>query len=122
MGKESVFVLDDEGRNRRLIRRYLEQGGYSVMDFADYGSASRAVEDPEVKFDYALLDFHLGDVDNPGRRTGADIADLMRKTRSDIKKIIVMSGTVTQADVPGYPLLQKAFTSVELLKLLRQQD
>jgi signal transduction histidine kinase/CheY-like chemotaxis protein len=105
-----VLVVDDEEDLRLVLRRMLEQLGWTVLEAA---TASSAVA---LAAQVGHLDLLLTDIRLPGMR-GPDLAAKLRRRQPDLP-CIYMSG-FNDAPVDG-PLLSKPFDMAELKALLEQ--
>lgn len=118
-GSETILVVEDEDQVRLLIRKTLQNKGYTVHE-ADNGN-----EAVEIFEKYAGdIDLILTDVVMPGMG-GRKVADTVLLSNPD-KKIVYMSGYTDEAIVrhgvldPGVNFLQKPFSSDELLQKVRE--
>jgi two-component system, chemotaxis family, chemotaxis protein CheY len=89
-----VLIVDDSAMSRRMVRRILEEGGYSVIE-ANEGAAaleSYFLEKPDL----VLLDLVMKGMDgldvlttlrelDPGARVGVASADIQSSTRALVK-------------------------------------
>jgi two-component system, cell cycle sensor histidine kinase and response regulator CckA len=116
---ETILLVDDAGSLRGLIRRLLENGGYTVLDSGDPATALRIAEDHPGTISLLITDMVL-----PGL-SGSDLAVRVTKTRPETK-VLYVSGfnddSFAPSLLPGqsYAFLQKPFTQDELLRKVRQ--
>jgi two-component system cell cycle sensor histidine kinase/response regulator CckA len=118
MGNETVLLVEDAEALRAMIREILENGGYSVVEYASAG----AVLDEIGKL--RRIDVLLTDVVMP-KMGGPELARHVRRTHPEVK-IVFMSGYTDHAiaahhdttDAAGF-FLQKPFTTEDLLTKVR---
>jgi len=116
---ETILLVDDAGSLRGLIRRLLEEAGYTVLDSGDPAVALRIAE--EHPGSIALL---ITDVVLPGF-SGSELAARVTGARPQTK-VLYVSGfndeSIAPMLVPGhsYGFLKKPFTQDDLLKKVRQ--
>ena len=118
-GSETILVVEDEPNLREIIRVFLEQYGYRVLEATDVREALqfvRTLADP--------IHLTLTDVIMPGM-SGRQLAEQILQLRPGIK-IVYMTGytddMVIQHKVldPGVTLLQKPFDKFQLAAKIRQ--
>lgn len=112
-GQQHIMVVDDEPAFRRLVVRMLERGGYRVTSVEDYVSALQHVETDRT------IDLLLVDVGMPaGTPQGISIAKMSQMRQALLKIVYMTGGDAQQIEeyTDGLPVLQKPFTSDELLK------
>lgn len=113
---KTVLVIDDEASQRRFIRRVLEDGGYSVLEGADYDEALVSHNQHRGKVDVLLTDISL-----PGRN-GYELARALLDVSPGLS-VIFMSG-IAGAEVCRFygmattdlHFLEKPFHAAELLR------
>jgi PAS domain S-box-containing protein len=116
---ETILLVDDAGSLRKLIRRLLEEAGYTVLDSGDPAVALCIAE--EHPGPIALL---ITDVVLPGF-SGSELAARVTKERPDTR-VLYVSGyndeSIAPMLVPGHRhgFLKKPFTQDDLLKKIRQ--
>jgi two-component system alkaline phosphatase synthesis response regulator PhoP len=81
----SILIVDDLQSFAEILLDAVKNKGYDAICAFDYETAINIAN--ERNFDFALLDYSLGD----GKHTGLDIAQHIR-TISKRTKIILMSG------------------------------
>jgi CheY-like chemotaxis protein len=115
--KRTVLLVEDYPPDRETCRRYLEEGGYTVVTVADYHAAVAALEGnaPTV----VCVDITLP------RESGYELCEYMRtEPRCLSIPILVMSDRASPEDmayaeqVGGNAFLKKPFTRARLLKYL----
>ncbi|WP_370125624.1 hybrid sensor histidine kinase/response regulator [Sinorhizobium fredii] len=116
-GHETILVVEDDARVRRVVVARLQSAGYTVFEA---GAGAQALdllsEHPEI----ALL---FTDVIMPGGMTGGELAEHARALRPDLK-VLFTSGyaepsvTSREQSVAGN-WLQKPYTANELAHRLR---
>jgi PAS domain S-box-containing protein len=116
---ETILLVDDAGSLRGLIRRLLEDAGYTVLDSGDPAVALRIAE--EHPGSIALL---ITDVVLPGF-SGSELAARVTGARPQTK-VLYVSGFNDESIAPmlvsghSYGFLKKPFTQDDLLKKVRQ--
>jgi PAS domain S-box-containing protein len=118
-GTETILVVEDESMVRDLVVRILQRNGYEVIGA---GSLKEALT--EIQSRQAGIDLLLTDVVMPVD-SGPKVAERLRKYFPDLP-VLYMSG-YTDAALgvygvlnPGISLLQKPFSSAQLLTNVRE--
>ena len=117
-GTESVLVVEDDERIRRLAVRVLTSRGYEVR------SAANSEEALAVAGAGAPLDLLITDVVLPGL-SGRELAEKLIAQNPDLR-VLFMSGYTDDAIIRygvlelGVAFLQKPFTPAALLERLRE--
>jgi CheY-like chemotaxis protein len=91
---ETVLVVEDDQRVRRVSVRRLKELGYVVIE-ADSGSAALAVLDREEPIDLLFTDIVMA-----GGMTGVELAHEARRRRRELK-ILFTSGYAEPAVMKG---------------------
>ncbi len=89
--KESVLVIEDEGKIAEIVRAYLEREGYAVTLAATGEEALRLLKD---RFDLVVLDLMLPDM------LGEDICSFIRKN-SDLPVIMLTAKSGEEERIRG---------------------
>ena len=116
---ETILLVDDAGALRGLIRRLLEDGGYTVLDSGDPATALCIAEEHPGPISLLITDVVL-----PGF-SGSDLAARVTKARPDTK-VLYVSGfdddSIAPSLLPGQSrgFLKKPFTQDDLLRKVRQ--
>jgi len=116
---ETILLVDDAGSLRGLIRRLLEDGGYTVLDSGDPAVALCIAEEHPGSIPLLITDVVL-----PGF-SGSDLAARVTRARPETK-VLYVSGynddSIIPMLVPGhsYAFLKMPFTKDDLLKKVRQ--
>ena len=116
-GGETVLVVEDEPRVRRLTVTRLRDLGYTVLEAANGPEALELVQQhPEI-------DLVFTDVVMPGGMTGADVAREIQAKQPDVK-ILFTSGyaepdIVRKGIAKGAFWLKKPYTAADLARTLR---
>jgi CheY-like chemotaxis protein len=116
---ETILLVDDAGALRGLIRRLLEDGGYTVLDSGDPAVALCISEEHPGPISLLITDVVL-----PGF-SGSDLAARVTAARPGTR-VLYVSGynddSIAPMLVPGhaYAFLKKPFTQDDLLKKVRQ--
>ena len=114
---ETVLLVEDEPRVRRMTVARLHELGYRVLD-AINGPAALALLDQHPEIDLLFTDMVM-----PGGMTGADLAEAVLAKRPAIKVLftsgyaepdVVKRGQATEAD-----WLKKPYSTLELARTLR---
>ena len=111
--------MDDAGTLRKLIRRLLEDGGYTVLDSGDPAVALCIAQEHPGPIPLLITDVVL-----PGM-SGSEVAAGVIKNRPETR-VLYVSGFNDESIVPllvpghSYAFLKKPFTQDELLKKVRQ--
>ena len=118
-GNETILLVDDAATLRRLIRRFLEDGGYAVLDSGDPAEALRMAAGHPGPIPLLITDVIL-----PGF-SGPILAERITEARPGMK-VLYTSGynddSIDSLRVPGqdYAFLEKPFYREELLGKVRQ--
>jgi CheY-like chemotaxis protein len=118
-GTETILAVDDEGILLRLIQAMLARYGYGVITAETAGEALQIFSlCPDVKIDLALIDIVL-----PGMN-GIELASEIRKLRPGLPILFISAHSPNPELRPlalrDLPLLGKPFTSVALVKKIRE--
>ena len=119
--KKNILVVDDEPRNTRLLKLYLEQtNAYVVMEENDPKAALAAAE----KFQPHLI---LLDVMMPGMDGGELASRMQASPKLKGVPIVFLTAAVTKGEVEakggqlgGFPFLAKPVVLSEVLACLKQ--
>jgi len=114
-GMATVLVVDDELRITRLVRDYLHQAGFGVVEASDGPGALRAAR--EHALDLVVLDLGLSGLD------GLDVTRRLR-ARSNVPIIILTARTEESDRIVGLELgaddyVTKPFSPRELVARVR---
>ena len=118
-GSETVLVVEDEAGLRALIRRVLEQHGYTVLEASTADGASLLARDHAGPIHLLLADVVL-----PGASSRA-LADALVVQRADLK-VLFMSGYTEDAIVhrgvlpSNSPFINKPFSADALVAKVRE--
>jgi two-component system cell cycle sensor histidine kinase/response regulator CckA len=117
-GSETVLVVEDSQSFLRLVREILTRAGYSVVEADSPRSALEAFRRREARVDLLLTDLVM-----PGM-SGRELARELGAIDPDLR-VIFMSGYSPETigdRAPDEPeLLQKPFSSQDLLELVRAE-
>lgn len=89
--KESILVVEDEGKIAEIVRAYLEREGYAVTLASTGEEALRLLKD---RFDLVVLDLMLPDMQ------GEDICSFIRKN-SDLPVIMLTAKSAEEERIRG---------------------
>jgi two-component system cell cycle sensor histidine kinase/response regulator CckA len=115
---ETVLVVEDEDAVRHACRRILERAGFNVLEAINGSQALAELTDQP-------LDLLLTDVIMPGGLTGRQLAEKMQQGRPELR-VLFMSGYNADAIAtrgvldPGISIVEKPFTSSDLLSKVRE--
>jgi len=118
-GKETILVVEDEPHLREIVRIFLEEFGYRVLEATDVNEALQL-----AKTRAHPIDLTLTDVIMPGM-SGRQLAEEILSLRPGMK-VVYMTGytddMVVQHKVlePEVTLLQKPFDKIQLARKVRQ--
>ena len=116
---ETILLVDDAGSLRGLMRRLLEDGGYTVLDSGDPAVALCIAREHPGPIPLLITDVVL-----PGF-SGSDLAAKVTQARAETK-VLFVSGynddSIASLRAPGHghAFLQKPFTQNDLLTKVRQ--
>lgn len=117
---ETILVVEDDPKVRRLTVARLQELKYQVLEASDGPEAIALVRQRQ---DIALV---LSDVVMPGGMSGFDVADKARALRPDLK-VLLATGYAKGVDMRGaglsendYAILRKPYGLKELAKALRK--
>jgi PAS domain S-box-containing protein len=118
-GSETVLLVEDDPRVRRITSRALRSGGYEVLVAGEGAEALRIVADASRRVDLLLSDVVMPGIDGP------QLAQLVRSRRPGIRVLFVSghahdvlaSRGLAQARAE---LLDKPFTPASLLARVRE--
>lgn len=118
-GSETILLVEDEDVVRDLVRKMLEQGGYTILEARD-GREALSLSKEHV----AGIDLLLTDVVMPGMN-GRELAERIWFTRPDTKVLYISGYTDLRVFDPevldsGSAFLHKPFTYAELAGKVRE--
>ncbi|MDS4029260.1 MAG: PAS domain S-box protein [Candidatus Contendobacter sp.] len=119
-GAETILVVEDEARVRRLACRYLRDLGYSVLEAADVQEAVAVLEtEPDIQMVFS-------DIVMPGDLNGYDLARWMAVHRPAVKCLLTTgryerASAVSTDDPPSVPVLVKPYSKKQLAHWARQR-
>ncbi|MGQ0701540.1 MAG: MEDS domain-containing protein [Gemmatimonadales bacterium] len=111
----TILVIEDDPSLRRLLRRVLEEGGYTVLDAPDGAQAVETYTSHQERIDLVLTDVVLPDMG------GRELADRLGSLRSGLK-VAFMSGYTDETVVrygglePGMAFIEKPVRPEQLLQ------
>ncbi len=118
-GRETILLVEDDDRLRRLALVMLEQQGYRVLEAGSPFDALRMIREQHGAVDLLLADMIMPQM------TGVDLAAQIRTEYPQIK-VLFMSGYTERSVMnqgtltPETPFLRKPFTSAELADRIRE--
>ena len=113
---ETVLLVEDEESIRTLIRRFLEEGGYTVLEANSGQQATEITRQHHGPIHLLLTDMVMPDTN------GCELAKKLRSSRPELRTLY-MSGYVNLADGKAEdfgPLLLKPFSCDDLLFKLHE--
>lgn len=115
---ETVLVVEDDARVRRVATGRLRQLGYHVLE-ADSGSSALEIVRQGNKIDLVFTDIVM-----PGGMNGAQLAHAIREARPDVR-ILFTSGyagpdIVAQARIDRAAWLKKPYAAADLARKLHE--
>ncbi len=119
-GTETILVVEDESRVRRLACRYLRDIGYPVLEAADAEEAIAILEtEPDIQIVFS-------DIIMPGDRNGFDLADWVAVHRPAVKCLLTTGHHQRACATPAshlhyHPVLIKPYYKEQLAHRIRQQ-
>ena len=108
-----VLVVEDDAAVRTIIDRTLKKAGYRVL-LATSGTEGLALLGQEA----AAVDLVLSDVVMPGGVDGAELAERVA-ARWPRLPVLLMSGYVKDVETAARPMLQKPFSTAQLLAFVQ---
>jgi nitrogen-specific signal transduction histidine kinase/CheY-like chemotaxis protein len=118
-GTETILLVDDSVPIRKLMRRFLADSGYTVLDSGDPAEALRKAAEYPGPIALIITDMAL-----PGF-SGSALAEKVIAARPGTK-VLYASGYKLDLNIPSrvlgedYAFLAKPFTHEELLRLVRR--
>jgi two-component system cell cycle sensor histidine kinase/response regulator CckA len=118
-GAETVLLVEDDSAVRTYLARVLESQGYRVIAAEDARSALALLESADERIDLVISDIVM-----PGS-TGPELVRLVGEAQPHVSALFIsghVDGVLARhaGAVNGTPLLQKPFSSKELLTKVRQ--
>jgi PAS domain S-box-containing protein len=117
-GSETILVVEDDARVRRVAVARLKDAGYRVIEAANGADALKALEDgPDIRLVFT-------DIVMPGGMTGDELAREVRRRRPAVK--ILFTSGYAEPQVAGRELadagnwLKKPYTAKDLTLKLRE--
>ena len=115
---ETILLVEDEDRVRRLAVKILQSRGYAVLEARDGREALSIAAAHSGKIDLMVSDVVMPELG------GRDLAEQILATRPDTK-VLFMSGhtqdvILKEGIQAGAPFLQKPFAPIELAQKVRQ--
>ncbi len=118
-GQETILLVEDEDSVRRLVRRMLRRGGYTVLEAGDGEEALAVAERHAGRIDLVVTDLVMP------RMSGRELAASLATLRPDAR-ILFMSGYTDEAVIrhgiqePGTAFVHKPFTATALAERVRE--
>ena len=118
-GSETILVVEDEPRVRKLLTRRLSNLGYRVIESENAQSAKRLIES-QIKVDLLFSDIVM-----PGEMNGYDLVGWAREERPELKLLLTTGADSEHAVKPNrktdehVPLLRKPYSEKMLQETIR---
>jgi CheY-like chemotaxis protein len=117
-GKEAVLLVEDEDAVRKLVKRMLEKGGYTVLEARSGAEALSICESRQNQIDLLITDIVM-----PGM-SGPALAEKAHEKCSGMK-VLYVSGYTDEgargAAIPrGSEFLAKPFSAAKVLHTVRR--
>ncbi|HEX7031854.1 MAG TPA: response regulator [Nitrososphaera sp.] len=120
--EKTIMIVDDELDILHIVRQYLEKWGFKVETFSDPSIAFQAFKQDPKAYSLCLLDMRMPEM------SGIVLAAMMRKTRPDIKILIMTAFELVAEDLkPSLPtikhddIIQKPFKMVQICTAVKKQ-
>jgi CheY-like chemotaxis protein len=119
-GSETILLVEDEARIRRIASLYLMDLGYRVLEAGDAQAAVKMLQDIGGQVDLLLSDIVM-----PGRMNGRDLASWTREHLPEVQILLTsgqdLSPPRAAGEIPRFidPLLKKPFTKQQLAQMVR---
>ena len=119
-GTETILIVEDEARVRRLALKTLERQGYRVLS-ASSGIAALSLWNSQAE----EIDLLITDMVMPYGMNGSELVGKLRVLKPDLKVIFMSGYAVDEVDagvelVDGVNFLQKPYGPEKLAKIVRQ--
>jgi two-component system cell cycle sensor histidine kinase/response regulator CckA len=118
-GSEVILLVEDEDGLRRLLRTFLEDSGYNVLEARHGGEGLALCGKRQEPIDLLLTDIVMP------KMGGRELAEQAKPLHSEMK-VLFMSGYTDDTliregiEVRDTPFLQKPFTLTELAHMVRE--
>ncbi len=119
-GSETILLVEDEARIRRIASLYLVDLGYRVLEAGDAQSAVTLLKDNSEEVDLLLSDIVM-----PGRMNGRDLAAWTHEHLPAVQILLTSGQDLSPPREEGAnprfidPLLKKPFTKQQLAQMVR---
>jgi len=119
-GSETILLVEDEARIRRIASLYLMDLGYRVLQAGDAQAAVTILQDIG-----AQVDLLLSDIVMPGRMNGRDLASWTREHLPEVRILLTSGQDLSPPRAEGeisrlnQPLLKKPFSKQQLAQMVR---
>lgn len=113
-GRETILLVEPEGRARGLARFILSRQGYQVIE-TDCSSTVLALwESQSTNVDLLLTDAAL-----PEGLSGSALAEQLRQTKPELKVLYTSGGTEGEVAMADEEIVSKPYTPDKLLQAIR---
>ena len=119
-GSETILLVENEGRIRRIASLYLVDLGYRVLEASEAQSAVSLLEEYGGQIDLLLSDIVM-----PGRMNGRDLASWAHEYWPEVQILLTSGQDLSPPREAGefadlmHPLLKKPFTKQQLAQMVR---
>jgi two-component system cell cycle sensor histidine kinase/response regulator CckA len=119
LGKETLLLVEDDGRVREYAARILRKGGYEVLEASNPAQALELSKQEGERVDALVTDVVMPGID------GYELADRLRSTHSGLR-VLYISGYPKESmrrrrlTIDRSRLLEKPFTATHLLQRVRE--
>ena len=117
MSRKNILVVDDDGKQREIFRRHLENAGFTVFQAEDCDGGIRIVDENDIHL--ALVDIVLAG------KSGLVCLEFIRERYPDMK-VIMMTGSIPREiakdclDMGADGLLEKPIRKDELVGSIKR--
>jgi signal transduction histidine kinase len=112
-GAETILLVEDQADVRLVVRRVLQNAGYTVLDASTPGDALELAGRHTGPIHLTLTDIVMPQMN------GRALADLLKR-RCPAMRVLYMSGYADTVLDPGTAYLQKPFTPDTLVRTVRE--
>jgi CheY-like chemotaxis protein len=111
---ETILLAEDEPPLRRLVRRALQQNGYTVLEAGNGAEALAAVEAYGETVHMLVTDVVMPTMGGP------ELAERLTALLPGLRVLFVSGYTKDDAVLRGCPFLAKPFTPAKLVRKVRE--
>jgi len=113
---ETILVVDDNEAVLKIVAAILESANFRVLIAGSGAAALTLAQGVDTK-----IDLLLSDVEMP-QMSGPDLGELLKKTRPDLRVMLMSGGTNGNLLVLnyGWAYIQKPFVAVKLVEMITE--